>query len=233
MKINLINIWRNVKWVLGGLALAVSFTSCLDNDNTTVQPVPVALVSIYNASPDSPGLDVILDNKQINSQSFDYSDYTGYLRFYTGDRNLKLNPVNASNTLVDTTLALEAGKAYSIFTIKEVSGIGTLIVEDSIGNLLPDQAKVRFINLSPDAAAIDVAIAGGSTLFTGGDFKEVIPFKDVTPGTYNLEIKSGAQTLTIPNANLRAGSVYTIITRGFKNPPAGNTNVLSAEVINN
>ena len=39
------------------------------------------------------------------------------------------------------------------------------------------------------------------------------------------------ELISVSDVNLRSGKFYTIIARGFKNPPAGNNNALSVEVI--
>lgn len=228
------------KWgsVLCAMAFVVLLIACADLDNDSGTPTPVALVSLYQGSPDAPDLDVVVDNRNIFNGKFEYTDYTGYLNFYTGDRNFKFSPFNASNALIDTTLNLVQGKVYSVFVIDKLSSIEALLVQDSSATPAAGNAMVRFVHLSPDAPAINVAVTdqAGDPLFGDQSFKSASAFKEVTARTYSFTVKpAGGDTalLTVPNITLEAGRYYTIIVRGFTAPPNGNNNVLSAQVVAN
>lgn len=224
---------RKAVIVLCCAALVVFLTACLDDDKNNPEPVPLGYVSIYHASPDAPPLDISVDDRRVNSQPFGYSDYSGYLNFYTGSRKMKFSSVNAANALIDTVFDVAEGKAYSIFVINRLANIETLVVQDSAASPATGKAMVRFVHLSPDAPAVDVADASGS-LFTNTAFKQATAFKEVDAKMYSFEVKSastGEVLLTADNVDVRAGGFYTIVTRGFAVPPAGNTNVLSVEVL--
>jgi hypothetical protein len=217
-----------------GVALVLLLSSCLDDDDQNVAPVPVAYVSIYHESPDAPLLDVTVDGRTVNRLEF--TDYTGYLNFYTGDRNLKVNSFNATNSLVDTTVNFVDGGFYSVFIVNNLTNVETLAVRDSSSAPAEGQAKVRFINLSPDAPALDVTANEGSPLFTSRAFKTPSEFIDVDAKESSFVISPAGGTdelVSVSDVDLRPGKFYTIIARGFRNPPAGNNNVLSVEVIHN
>lgn len=212
-------------------------TACDDDDNNNVQPSPVSYVALYNASPDAPDLSIVVDNRQINSYPFEYGDYTGYLRFYTGERNLKFEPFGANNTVVDTTITFEDDRAYSIFVVDEYNNADVLILDDNTDAPAAGKAKVRFINLSPDADAVQLMVDGEDMPVIGSqDFKEASDFTDVDADNYNFRITSDSNNeleLNVPDIDLQAGWFYTIVVRGYAEPASGNTNVLSAEVIVN
>jgi hypothetical protein len=234
---------RAVKFIHGrvgliaGLAALVFFVSgCLDNKDDNVQPVPVGYVSLYHAAPNAPGLDISVDNRKINSQPFDYSSYSGYLNFYTGNRHVTVSAVNANNALADTTIDVQEGKAYSVFIINRFANIETLVVRDSAAIPASGKAMVRFVQLSPDAPALDVKIAGssGDSWFTNAPFKQASAFKEVDASTYSFEIHQAGSSdvlATVNSATLNPGGYYTIVARGFVNPPSGNTNVFSVEIL--
>ena len=224
-----------------GMACVIVCTSLLlascdlDNDTDGIQPVPVAYVSLYNASPNAPALDVIVDNRQITNYPFEYTDRTAYLRFYTGSRNIKLTPRGASNVAVDTTVTLEADKAYSLFVADEYNKASLLVFTDTASAPAAGKALVRVINLSPDASAVSLGEKGVSNVIAADlGFKQGSGFTQVDAKTYDLEITSGdnaSKTLELPDIEFREGAVYTVVVRGYSTPPSGNTNVLSAEVI--
>lgn len=235
MKSGLNTFWRWLSKMLLGVTAIVFVTSCDDDDDNGVQPVPVAYVSLYNASPEITALDILVDNTQINIYPFEYTEYTGYQRFYTGDRNFKITPVNANNTLADTTVTFEDGQAYSVFIVDETNGVDILVLEDNAPNPSENNAMLRVVHLSPDAPEVNLFTEGASDpLFSGLTFKEATDFTEVSADEYDFEVRSGGDALlTIPDINLRSGWFYTIIVRGFATPPSGNDNVLSAEIIVN
>jgi hypothetical protein len=213
-------------------ALVFVLASCLDDDNNENQVVPVAYVSIYHESPNAPELDVSVDGRPVNRLEF--TDYTGYLNFYTGDRNFKINPFNASNTLVDTVYNFVDGGFYSLFIVNNVSNAETLIVRDSASAPADGKAKVRFINLSPDAPALDVIEGENTPLFSAQVFKDPSDFVEIAAEVDSFAVQAAGTTDPLVSAkdlSLLPGRFYTIIVRGFTNPPSGNNNALSMEVI--
>ena len=237
MNRNLIKKFLDRAWVfMAILSFSIFLTGCMDEDKNVITPAPLAYVSIYHAAPDAPGLDILIDNNRINTHPFSYSDFSGYLNFYTGNRNVKINSVNASNALIDTTFNVVDGKAYSIFIINRLSGIETLVVNDSAAVPATGMAMVRFVQLAPDAQALDVAVASenGAALFADVPFRQATDYKEVEAKKYSFELKSAGSSevlLEAQDITLRPGGYYTIMTRGFVNPPAGNINVLSVEIL--
>jgi hypothetical protein len=214
-------------------ALLVFLSSCLNDDKAEVTPVPLGYVSIYHAAPDAPSLDIIVDSNRINTNPFEYSEHSGYLNFYTGNRNLKFSAVNAANVLVDTSFSVVEGKSYSVFVINTLPRLETLVVTDSAAAPAAGKAMLRFVHLSPDAPAINVT-EGSNNIFEDASFKKATDFVEVDAKNYSFELKSSSNSevlLSAKNINIQQGGYYTIITRGFKNAPAGNTNVLSVEVL--
>jgi hypothetical protein len=239
MKSNFLNFyWR--KW--GRIIPAVCFASlvllmasCLDDDDPANEPVPVAYVSLYHASPNAPELNVFVDDRQVNRLEF--TDYTGYLNFYTGNRHFEINPLNASNALIDTTVTFADGAFYSMFIVNNLSNVEALTVRDSASAPSSGKVKIRFINLSPDASAFDVtANEGSAPLFAGQAFKTSSNFVEVDAIESSFVLKSAGGTdelVSVSDVELQAGKFYTIIARGFVTPPAGNNNEISLEIITN
>lgn len=225
--------WKKGKLlsIVGGIVLLVASGCKLDNE----EPLPpAAYVSLYQASPNSPDLNIILDTKVIAS-SFEYADHTGYLRFFSGQRKLQFGPTGASNIVVDTTMKFEDAKAYSVFVVDTYEKADLLVLNDDITGPGEGKAKVRFLNLSPDAPEVDLVVTDtGTPLFTGKAFKETSDFVEVDAKKWGFSVKlaSGAEVLlSMPNAILMEGWSYTIVVRGYKTPPGGSDKVLSAELI--
>ena len=233
---NVIHFMSRFRSIFFAIALLVLLVSCMnDDDNFVSEPVEVAYVSIYHAAPDAPDLDIVVDGRVINYNPFDYTSYSGYLNFFTGDREIKFKATSANNALVDTTFSLEDGKAYSLFAVNKLPDVEALLVVDTAATPATGKAMVRFVHLSPDAPTFDVLVSGeGNPLFAGRSFKQATSFREVDADTYTFEIKSAGSSdvvLSAEDVEILPGRFYTIITRGFVNPPAGNNNVLSVEVL--
>ncbi len=228
-----------IKYIVFLFCLTLAMSACDNYDDDTVDPATISYVSIYHASPNSPALNVSLDSRRINFYPLFYSDYTGYLNFFSGDRNMRVSPANASNVVIDTTFTFVEGEAYSVFYVNQFSNIEALLVEDDLVTLSPGNAAIRFVHLSPDAPAVDLLrISGGNTTTVADNqgYLEATEFTMVESGlqSFNVTTADNSQVvLTVPDVNLLSGRVYTIIARGYANPPAGNENNLSADIVIN
>src|SRR5688572_33423569 len=141
--------WGKLKSFLYLAAFVFLLASCsLDDDGNATDPIPVAYVSIYHASPNAPELDIYVDERPVNRLEF--TDYTGYLNFYTGNRHFKVNPFNATNALIDTTVNFVDGGFYSVFIVINLSKLESLTLRDSADSPAAGNAKVMFINLPRD-----------------------------------------------------------------------------------
>jgi len=232
------NIRKTIRvGMVTAIAMSVIMTACLDDDsNNGIQDIPVSYVSLYNASPNAPGLNILVDSRQINNEPLRYADNTGYLRFYTGKRTLAFGPYGASNITLDTVVNLEDNKPYSIFVVDNFEHAEALVLTDtSVTAPGTGKAMIRFVNLSPDAGALALKVKDGEESLTGEEsFKDATQFAEIDAKTYNLEVTGSgeaATSLNVPNVSLDEGTYYTIVVRGYKTPPAGNTNVLSAGII--
>ena len=144
-------------WIACFPVLTVLSTACNNDDDVTpVEPIPLAYVSLYHDAPNGPALNIRADDNLVNLDPLEYTEYTGYLRFYTGNRALKFTPYNASNTVLDTTVNFVEDKFYSVFAIGDASNLGALVVMDSIPNVSAGNALIRVVHLSPDAPAVSV-----------------------------------------------------------------------------
>ena len=73
------------------------------------------------------------------------------------------------------------------------------------------------IHASPDAPAVDVAVAGGDVLIPGLEFPNASGPLDVPAGSYDLEVRvAGTEDVAIdlPGVALDAGTVYDILAIG-------------------
>lgn len=192
-----------------------------------------AQVMVVHASPDAPGVDLLWDDAMAG-MNLVFPNNTGYLDVTTGDHNAKVNVTGTSTTVIDADLTLEPGAVYSVFAVDSVSKIAPLVVADDLTAPAAGMAHVRFIHLSPNAPAVDVAVMGGPTLFANRSFKDAADFVPVMAGSYDLEVRLAGQStvvLSVNGVNLQDGRIYTVFARGFVGGAGGEA--LGAEIIEN
>ncbi|WP_194776603.1 DUF4397 domain-containing protein [Pararhodonellum marinum] len=220
------------------LLLAVTlftFTACLNNNDGTPIP-PAAFVSFYHGAPDAPGLDIQVDNRRITNNSFNFTEYINYNRFFTGNRAFRFSAFNAVNTLLDTTLTFQVDKAYSIFLADEVAALKALVVEDIWTDPTEGNAKFRGVHLSPDTEGIILEITEDETEETLElDFMEASSFESLPQGNYTFTVKNaeGETLVSAQDIEIRSNRIYSLVFRGFQTPPAENSNGLSLQLITN
>lgn len=176
-------------------------------------------VRAVHASPDAPAVDIWVDG----SPAFTNAPFTGitpYAMLTPGMHNFQIVPAGATEPVViEADLDLQAETDYTIVALNTLANIEPLVLVDNNGLPAEGKAHVRFIHASPDAPAVDIAVAdGGPVLFGGVAFKGVGDYLPVDAGTYDLEARvSGTDTvaLSLPGITLAEGTVYTVYAMGF------------------
>lgn len=210
-----------------------SLTSC-DKDSDTVSTVNYANVSVTHASPNAPGVDLLINDQKINTSALLYPNTTGYLQVEAKSNNIKVNVSGTSTSVINADVLFEKDKNYSIFAVDSVAKIAPLVLTDDLTAPATGKAHVRFVHLSPNAPAVDVALVGGAVVFPNQAFKGFTAFAPLDAGTYNLEVRvAGTSTvaLTLPPITLAAGKIYTVFAKGFLG--ATGAQELGAEIIVN
>ncbi len=211
------------------LTAAILLSSCSKDED-----IAQANVLVIHASPDAPGVDLLVDDVKQNTSALTYPQNTGYLKVNAGARNFKINVAGTTTTVINANVTLEQDKSYSVFAIDSVSKISAVVVADDLSTPASGKAHVRFIHLSPNAPAVDIAVDGGAVVFPNTSFKVGTAFTPLDAGTYDLEVRvAGTQTvaLDLDPINLEAGKIYTVFAKGFLT--ADGAQALGAEIIVN
>lgn len=209
----------------------VMLSSCKKDEEVTKS---YAKVLVTHASPNAPGVDLLVDNSKQNTAALNFPSNTGYLQVEAGTRNIKVNVSGTSTTVINADLALSKDQNYSVFAIDSVSKISALVLTDDLTAPASGKAHIRFVHLSPNAPAVDVAVTGGAVVFGNKAFKDYTAFTPLDAGTYNLEVRvAGTSTvaLPLPGITLQAGKIYTVFAKGFLGGTG--SEALGAEIIAN
>lgn len=214
-------------------SISVVFTGCTDDE----EEKDTAKVMVVHASPDAPGVDVLVDDTKVNTAALTFPNNTAYLDVEAGQRNFKVNVAGTSPavTAINTNVNLAKDLNYSVFAINTVASIEPALFSDDLTAPASGKAHVRFIHLSPDAPAVDiVTAANGSAVFPNVAFKSATSFTPLDAGTYNLEVRvAGTSTvaLPLPNITLEAGKIYTVFAKGLLS--GSGAQALGAQIIVN
>jgi len=207
----------------------------VDVDPASFRHKTYANVLVTHASPNAPGVDLLVDGSKQNSAALTFPNNTGYLKVESGSRNIKVNVTGTSTTVINADLTLEKDKNYSVFAVDSVSKISALVLSDDLTAPASGKAHVRFVHLSPNAPAVDVCVASSGTVVFGNKaFKDYTAFTPLDAGTYNLDVRvAGTSTvaLTLPAITLQAGKIYTVFAKGFLGGTGAEA--LGAEIIVN
>lgn len=123
--------------------------------------------------------------------------------------------------VLTATLTVEAGKDYTVLAVGKVADSTLSLLPLTDNNSLPADGKahIRLIHASPDAPAVNVALAGTKTnVFSNVAFKGVGTYTPVATGTYNLDVNvasSGQTVKTVSGLKLDNKGVYTAVAVGL------------------
>ena len=199
-----------------------------------------ARVLVTHASPDAPGVDLLVDNQKVNASALTFPNSTGYLTVTAGTRNIKVNAAGTTTTVINADIPFVKDKNYSVYAFNRLASIGAILVEDDLTTPASGKAHIRFFHLSPGAPAVTVGVLAGSTftpVFSNRAFETQATaaanqaFAPVDAGTYTFDVRVAGTTnsvLTLTGINLQAGKIYTVFARGI----VGNTTTpLGASII--
>jgi hypothetical protein len=218
------------------LLLISSFllVSCSDNDdNNTAPELEKANVLVVHASPDAPGVDLLVDGNLAGS-NLTFPNNTGYLPVDEGSRNIKVNVNGTSTTVIEADLTLDGMVNYSVFAVDQVANLSPLVIVDDLTAPAMGNAHVRFIHLSPNAPAVDITTKDGTVVFGNYDFKDYSDFTPLPAASYDLQVRlAGTETVVLELNGIAVsdGNIYTVFAKGLVGGTG--TQALGAQIIVN
>jgi len=203
---------RRLMFALGLALLAVGFTLPAAAQGN-------ARVRIVHASPDAPAVDVFVGEQAVatNVPFFTASDY---LELPAGQARVRIAPTGAgaAAAVIDATLTLAAGQAYSVAAVNPVANISAEVFQDNLAApSASNKARLRVYHLSYDAPAVDVKLAGGATLIPNLAFPDASAEAELDAGTYSLQVTpagAGDVVIDLPNTQLQGGLYYSVFAVG-------------------
>lgn len=192
-------------------------SSCLKNSDSDNNTIGSALTVIH-ASPDTEPFDFVLNRSAVLPQNVSYATRIPYFSLYSGTYEARFYKHNTyTDPLYSTDINLAQGKYYSLFLTGLEADLTNLLIEDDLSRPEEGKAKLRFVNVSPDAGALDFSIVTDSLFASNKNFKEYTAFYNIAPGTYSATFSShtGEAVDFDFELKLERGKTYTVVARGL------------------
>jgi hypothetical protein len=178
-----------------------------------------ARIRIVHASPDAPNVDIWV-NGAVAVSNLAFNDATDYIALAAGDYDIAVTPTGgtAADAVIEATLPLAAGMDYTVAAVGQVADIEPLVLEDNNAAPAAGKAHIRVVHASPDAPAVDVAVAGGPVLIQNLAFPTASNYLPVDAGSYDLDVRpTGTETVAIDINGFmaEAGTIYTVFATGL------------------
>jgi len=207
--------------------IAVVIASCKNNDNVFPKKVSSS-INVVNASADT--LNFYLNGtRQNNTSSLFPGGQSFYITVPAGAQNYSFKKAGNPNVLFSVPLNLKDSVSYSLYVTGETAA-GAFT---SVGAAFADSAHaaLRFINASPDAGSLDVAVGDTLKFFPAVGFKSVSAFLLVGSGQKRIRIYlAGAANPTIDTTiTMLPNKGYTLFSKGLIN---GKNNTFNVGVAN-
>ncbi|WP_168413214.1 DUF4397 domain-containing protein [Bacillus salacetis] len=188
----------------------------LNSTGTRQQDRP-AQVRVLHAVPDAPDVDVYVNGNMVLSDVA-FKDISGFMPLPAGSYHIDIYPAGTSvSTVISKKVTVEEGKIYTLAAAGRGSKLQLLpYVTDPF--VPSGETKVRFIHLSPNAPAVDIAVTKGDVIFPKVSFKQATDYLGLTPMTVNLEVRPAGTkdtVLSVPDVTLQPNQVYTIFAVGL------------------
>ncbi len=198
------------------IVLFVSLVSC-DVGPNPFPPDPNPQLMITLASPDAPAVDVYIDIVSI-AEDFEYPNSTRYVMLGDKEHEITLRQADAEDVLFTDRVSLESATHYSYFVCDRFDAAQGMLLIDDFGAPDTNETMLRFINLSPDAPALDLLDEDGTLLFSSIAFKEAGEFIAVPSGVRTMSIREAGTEkvlLEVSDMHLAPHAAITIWAKGF------------------
>ena len=189
-------------------------------------------IRILHASPNAPAVDVYA-NEDLIIENLAYAQMSPYIPLPSASYNIRVYPTGTTrDPIIDTDVYIPPNTVFTVGAIGSLPNISLYpIPEPSIAQNSGNTC-VRFVNLSPNAPAVDVALEGGTIVFNDVAYKGVSNYICIVPGTYMFKVSpTGSQdaVLMVPDITLEEDVYYTIYVLGLFEETTGLQAILITE----
>lgn len=177
-----------------------------------------ASVRFIHASPDAPALDLLIDGQPV-AQGLEFGAITEFASLPDGEHSVQVVPSGSGpdSALIDEKIETDGDSAYTVAIANLLNAIELKVIESNLDDLDEGEARVRFVNLSPDDDNVDLAQIGGDEWFDDIEFGEESDHRDLPEGSYDLEVRvhdSESALTTVSGLQVNRGVELTLLLIG-------------------
>jgi hypothetical protein len=190
------------------LFLALGLTSC--GNGGILEPTQIAAVRVYNGSPDSPPLSILLRGSAI-AGSLQYGFGRFYSYFNAGSAPIQVQNA-AGDILLDYPATIAGGVSYTFAVTGYVASLKPVFLTDDTTAAASGNFKIRMVHLAPLGPALDLYITGptddittATPAVTGLTFTNASAYVSSTAGSVRFRI-----TATGDKTVLREVGTFTL-----------------------
>ena len=200
--------------------LMIMLNACKKKDETPVDTNTPPKLAITHMAPGSSEISLYTDGTKLGSTPISYLASSEYLSSSAGKKELSITIKDQNTVIPKTTFEFKQSANYGLFVTDIPGKTNLLITEDDLTNPATGKAKIRFINLSPDAGNLDFNVKGKQALFSNMGFKSVTKFEQMDAANEIVfEVRETGKTELLfasPVIKIETGKIYTILARGLR-----------------
>ena len=186
------------------------------------EPELQSAVNIVNATIGMPQVAFFINRSRVQGDPLKYTDESGYFITFPGSRDFDVAADGITDYILKTNFSFKQNTYHTVFITGESSSISALFTDDDLTNPPSGKAKIRFVNLSPDAGNLVLGLKNGTTLFPDQAYKSASQFITLDPGVYDLQLKTATGSVLLDkNVTITSGIIYTAWANGMR---AGTSN---------
>ena len=176
-----------------------------------------ATLRVVHASPGAPEVDVLIDGQPL-MEGVAYGTASQYAAITPEEHRIQVVPTGqtADAAVVDETIGAEPGRAYLVAVFGLLNDIGGAVYDVDLSEIEPGNARVRLLNLSPDAGELDLLETGGDEWFGNVALGDASDYRDVAPGTYSADVRGEDDRVlqTVAELAFEETRVYDVVALG-------------------
>ncbi|MBO0958292.1 DUF4397 domain-containing protein [Neobacillus sp. MM2021_6] len=176
-----------------------------------------AKVRLLHTSPDASNVDMYINGNRV-IRDLPLKQVSQELTLQPGKYHVDIYPAgNMVDSFLNKKITVEAGKSYTLTTIDSIKKMRLLVFLNEPQVPL-NEAKVRFIHLSPDTPPLDIAVKDRDVIFPKITYKQATDYLGLTPMTVDLEARTAGTKevfLPLPKVQFKANETTTIVFLGL------------------
>lgn len=206
---------------VGGIALLLAIMAI----PASAQSHATARLRVAHLSPDTPGVDVYVDGRQVVA-NLGFRTVTDYMSVPSGEHEIALRPSGApasSPPVLSGGANLGGGKAYTIAGLGSRAELHVGVFVDDVQAPPQGKANVRFVDAVVGTTSVEVTLGPNRSPFGDTKFGQATGYRVIAAGrdAISLHDTDGTSLLGATSVVFSPGLAYTLAAIGGGGQPIG------------